>query len=160
MPKYSAGLLPYRFSDPHNLEVLIVHPGGPFWVNKDDGAWSITKGEYEPARDSDPLLVARREFVEELGKPVPEGELLELGELKQPSGKRVVAWALACDIDVSEIASNTFDLEWPPKSGQSQSFPEVDRAAWFPVKIARSKMLNGQVPFLDRLVHRLRETSA
>ena len=155
MPKCSAGILPYRFSNSHHLEVLLVHPGGPFWANRDDGAWSITKGEYEPAQEPDPILVARREFTEELGKPVPHGRLLELGELKQPSGKRIVAWALACDVDVSEIVSNSFEMEWPPKSGQMQSFPEVDRAAWFPVKRARSKMLNGQVPFLDRLRRQL-----
>jgi predicted NUDIX family NTP pyrophosphohydrolase len=157
VPKYSAGILPYRFSDSHQLEVLLVHPGGPFWASKDDGAWSIAKGEYEPAKESDPLLVARREFTEELGMPVPWGRLLDLGELKQPSGKRIVAWALACDVDVSEIVSNSFDMEWPPKSGLMQSFPEIDRAAWFPEKRARSKMLNGQVPFLDRLLRRLQE---
>ncbi len=157
MPKYSAGILPYRFSESHQLEVLLVHPGGPYWASKDDGAWSIAKGEYEPARESDPLVVARREFTEELGKPVPQGKLLDLGKLKQPSGKRIVAWALACEIDVSEIASNSFDMEWPPNSGRTHSFPEVDRAAWFPVDRARSKMLSGQVPFLDRLLAQLRK---
>ncbi|MGB9112463.1 MAG: NUDIX domain-containing protein [Acidimicrobiales bacterium] len=155
MSKYSAGILPYRLSDSHRLEVLIVHPGGPFWANKDDGAWSIAKGEYEPAQEPDPLVVAKREFTEELGKPVPRGRVLDLGQLKQPSGKRIVAWALESDIDVSETVSNSFDMEWPPKSGQVQSFPEVDRAAWFPVKHARSKLLKGQVPFLDRLLHEL-----
>lgn len=157
MPKYSAGILPYRFSESHQLEVLLVHPGGPYWASKDDGAWSIAKGEYEPAWESDPLVVARREFTEELGKPVPQGKLLDLGKLKQPSGKRIVAWALACEIDVSEIASNSFDMEWPPNSGRTHSFPEVDRAAWFPVDRARSKMLSGQVPFLDRLLAQLRK---
>ncbi len=157
MSRHSTGILPYRFCISNRLDVLIVHPGGPFWANKDDGAWSIAKGEYEPEQEPDPLLVAKREFTEELGKPFPQGKLLELGELKQPSGKRIVAWALESDIDVSEIASNSFDLEWPPKSGQMQSFPEVDRAAWFMVEQARSKLLAGQVPFLDRLLHQLAE---
>lgn len=157
MPKHSAGILPYRFSDSHRLEVLIVHPGGPLWTNRDDGAWSIAKGEYEPAQETDPLVVARREFTEELGKPVPQGQLLDLGELEQPSGKRITVWALACDVDVSEIVSNPFDMEWPPKSGQMQSFPEVDRAAWVSLQQARSKLLTGQVPFLDRLLRELHE---
>jgi predicted NUDIX family NTP pyrophosphohydrolase len=153
--KHSAGILPYRVTSSHRVEVLIVHPGGPLWANKDDGAWSIAKGEYEPAQEPDPLLVARREFAEELGKPVPPGRLLDLGELRQPNGKRIVVWALDADLDVSEVVSNSFDMEWPPKSGRMQSFPEVDRARWFPVNHARSKLSKGQVPFLDRLLDQL-----
>ena len=116
------------------LEVLLVHPGGPFWARKDDGAWSLPKGEY--AAGDDPLEAARREF----------------GEVRQAGGKQVVAWAVPGDLDVAVIRSNTFDLEWPPKSGRVQAFPEVDRAAWFPVAEARVKLLAGQHPFLDRLV--------
>jgi predicted NUDIX family NTP pyrophosphohydrolase len=157
MPKRSAGLVTYRIAPSGVLEILIVHPGGPFWAKKDDGAWSIPKGEYEPKEASDPLAVAEREFAEELGKRPPHGERLDLGELRQPSGKRIVAWGVAGDVDVSEIKSNTFEMEWPPKSGTSQSFPEVDRAAWFPVTVARSKLSNGQVPFVDRLIDHLRD---
>jgi len=156
MPKYSAGLLTYRITAGGVLEVLLVHPGGPFWAKKDDGAWSIPKGEYEPDSEPDPLAVAEREFAEELGKNPPGGRRVELGELKQPSGKRVIAWAVSGDLEVSEITSNSFELEWPPNSGTTHSFPEVDRAAWFPVLEARSKLLKGQVPFVDRLVEHLR----
>lgn len=158
MPKYSAGLLPYRTGLATTLEVLIVHPGGPFWSKKDDGAWSIPKGEYELGED--PLSVAEREFTEELGKDAPLGERLELGEVRQPSGKRIIAWAVLADIDVSDIKSNSFEIEWPPKSATMQSFPEVDRAMWFSIKRARTKLLKGQVPFLDRLAERLHATSS
>jgi predicted NUDIX family NTP pyrophosphohydrolase len=157
MPKYSAGLLPYRITESGSLEVLLVHPGGPFWAKKDEGVWSIPKGEYESAEEADPLAVAEREFAEELGNEAPQdGDRLELGELKQPSGKRIVAWAVLCDLDVSEVSSNFFEMEWPPRSGTMQSFPEVDRAAWFPLGDARSRLLKGQVPFLNRLVELLR----
>jgi predicted NUDIX family NTP pyrophosphohydrolase len=153
MPKYSAGLLPYRVARSGSLEVLLVHPGGPFWAKKDEGAWSIPKGEYEPAEEPDPVAVAEREFAEELGKEAPRhGDRLPLGELKQPSSKRIVAWAIACDLDVSEVSSNSFEIEWPPRSGTIQSFPEVDRAEWFSLGEARAKLLRGQVPFLDRLM--------
>ena len=152
MPKYSAGLLPYRIDGSDSLEVLLVHPGGPFWARKDDGAWSIPKGEYEPAAEPNPVAVAEREFEEELGSPAPVGARLQLGELKQPSGKRIVAWAVRCDLDVSEVRSNTFEMEWPPRSGTTQSFPEVDRAAWFSMSEARLKLLKGQQPFLDQLI--------
>jgi predicted NUDIX family NTP pyrophosphohydrolase len=152
MPKYSAGLLPYRINGSDPLEVLLVHPGGPFWAKKDDGAWSIPKGEYEPAAESDPVAVAEREFEEELGSPAPVGDRLQLGELKQPGGKRVVAWAVRCDLDVTKVTSNTFEMEWPPRSGTMQSFPEVDRAAWFSLSEARLKLLKGQQPFLDQLI--------
>jgi predicted NUDIX family NTP pyrophosphohydrolase len=155
MPKYSAGLLPYRINGSDSLEVLLVHPGGPFWAKKDAGAWSIPKGEYEPAAEPDPVAVAEREFEEELGSPAPVGDRLQLGELKQPGGKRVMAWAVKCDLDVTEVTSNTFEMEWPPRSGTMRSFPEVDRAAWFSVSEARLKLLKGQQPFLDQLTRAL-----
>ena len=126
-----------------------MHPGGPFWAKKDAGAWSIPKGEYGPAED--PLTVARREFVEELGVPCPAEDLIELGEVTQRGGKRVVAWCGVGDIDVAAVASNTFEIEWPPKSGRRQTFPEVDRAQFFPIDIAMEKILDGQRPLLDAL---------
>lgn len=149
MPKLSAGLLVYRRVD-GEPEVLLVHPGGPFWAKKDDGAWSLPKGEYEPSED--PLEVALREFREELGIDPPDADgAVPLGELRQPSGKRVSAWALEGDADVSDVRSNTFEMEWPPRSGRTQEFPEVDRAGWFGVEEAGRKLLRGQVGFLDRL---------
>ena len=149
MPKLSAGLLVYRRTG-GELEVLIVHPGGPFWAKKDDGAWSVPKGEYEP--DEDPLEVALREFEEEIGAEPPDhATAVSLGELRQPSGKVVRAWAVEGDLDVSEVRSNTFEMEWPPRSGRTQEFPEVDRAGWFGPEEARRKLLRGQVGFLDRL---------
>src|SRR5258708_7200693 len=120
MAKYSAGLIPFRIGQTGALEILIVHPGGPFWSKKDDGAWSIAKGEYEP--DEDPLVVAEREFVEELGTLPPTGERLELGEISQSGGKRVVAWAVSGDVDIDAgVTSNSFEMEWPPKSGKLQT---------------------------------------
>jgi predicted NUDIX family NTP pyrophosphohydrolase len=149
MPKLSAGVLVYRRGD-RGLEVLLVHPGGPYWAKKDDGAWSIPKGEYEP--DEDPLGVALREFVEEIGKMPPDpGDAVWLGELQQPSGKIVSAWAVEGDVDVSDVHSNTFEMEWPPRSGRTGEFPEVDRADWFGLEEARSKLLRGQLGFIDRL---------
>ena len=149
MPKLSAGLLVYRRTG-GELEVLLVHPGGPFWAKKDDGAWSVPKGEYEP--DEDPLEVALREFEEEIGAEPPDhATAVSLGELRQPSGKVVRAWAVEGDLDVSEVRSNTFEMEWPPRSGRTQEFPEVDRAGWFGLEEARRKLLRGQVGFLDRL---------
>jgi predicted NUDIX family NTP pyrophosphohydrolase len=150
--KRSAGLLPYHVRD-GEVHVLLVHPGGPFWRNKDDGAWSIPKGEHTV--DDGPLAVAEREFAEELGVAPPAGEREPLGEIAQSGGKRVTAWAVRGDVDVSEIASNEFEMEWPPRSGRMQRFPEVDRAAWVPVTEARTKLLPGQVPLLDRLLERL-----
>jgi predicted NUDIX family NTP pyrophosphohydrolase len=148
----SAGLLLYRRSA-SGLQVLLVHPGGPLWARRDLGAWSIPKGEY--ADDEDPLAAARREFAEELGAPPPvpasAAELLDLGEVRQKSGKLVHAWALPGDLDVAEISSNTFALEWPPRSGQLEEFPEVDRAAWFETDEARAKLNPAQVALLDRL---------
>jgi predicted NUDIX family NTP pyrophosphohydrolase len=150
VPRHSAGLLLYRFDSEGELHVLVVHPGGPFWAKKDDGAWSLPKGEYELGEE--PLTVAEREFEEELGRPPPSGPRRDLGELDQSSAKRVHAWAIKGDLDTEHIVSNTFDIEWPPKSGTIVSFPEVDRAAWFSLPEARIKLLSGQVGFLDRLV--------
>jgi predicted NUDIX family NTP pyrophosphohydrolase len=147
MSKKSAGLLLYR-KTAENLEVLLVHPGGPLWAKKDDGAWSIPKGEFAP--EEDPLAAAKREFEEETGIQ-PDGEFIALTPLKQPGGKLVFAWALRSDFDPSKLKSNTFSMEWPPRSGRQQEFPEVDRAAWFGIEAARSKILKGQAPFLDQL---------
>jgi predicted NUDIX family NTP pyrophosphohydrolase len=143
----SAGILMYRDAT-QALEVLLVHPGGPFWRNKDDGAWSIPKGEI--AVGENPEDVARREFMEELGS-APAGPLRPLGEIRQRGGKRVRAFATKGDLDVSTVVSNTFEMEWPPKSGRTQTFPEVDRAEWFTLAVARKKILEGQQPLLDRL---------
>jgi predicted NUDIX family NTP pyrophosphohydrolase len=149
VPKMSAGLLVYRRID-GGIEVLLVHPGGPYWAARDDGAWSLPKGEYEPSED--PIEVALREFDEELGSEPPDrADAVSLGELRQPSGKVVSAWALEGDLDVSESRSNTFEMEWPPRSGRTREFPEVDRAGWFDLPAARRKLLSGQVGFLDRL---------
>jgi len=150
--KRSAGIVMYRGSGTA-LELLLVHPGGPFWAKKDDGAWSIPKGEYDQGED--PLAVARREFEEELGSPPPAGDIIALGELEQPSRKVVTAYAVEGDLDAGGLRSNLFEMEWPPKSGRIQSFPEVDRAAWFTPDQARIKMLPGQRPFIDRLIARL-----
>jgi predicted NUDIX family NTP pyrophosphohydrolase len=139
----------YRRASGGGLEVLLVHPGGPFWARRDLGAWSIPKGEYGP--DEAPLAAARREFAEELGVAAPEGPIEDLGEVRQKSGKLVRAWALAGDVDISRLRSNTFTLEWPPRSGVTQEFPEVDRAEWFGVTVAREKIVPAQVPLLDRL---------
>ena len=144
----SAGILLHR-RRPEGLEVLLVHPGGPAWSKRDLGAWSIPKGEYSD--DEDPLAAARREFEEELGTAPPEGEAADLGEIRQRSGKRVHAWALAGDLDPGEIVSNTFPFEWPPRSGRTIEVPEVDRAEWFSLDAAREKINVGQVPLLDRL---------
>ena len=151
MAKTSAGLLLFRETS-GGLEVLLVHPGGPFWSRKDDGAWSLPKGEFEEGED--PLAAARREFEEETGAAA-DGEALPLGSLKQPGGKTVHAWAVRGDFDPDLLRSNTFLLEWPPKSGRMREFPEVDRAGWFPLETARQKILKGQAGFLDRLQERL-----
>jgi predicted NUDIX family NTP pyrophosphohydrolase len=152
MTKLSAGILLYRGAPP-SLELLLVHPGGPFWAKKDGGAWSIPKGEY--VQGEDPLTAAKREFAEELGSPPPQGEFVDLGELKQPSRKIISAFAASGDFDPASLQSNRFDLEWPPKSGRLQFFPEVDRAQWFTPEAARVKILPGQEPFIDRLLERL-----
>ena len=149
MPKLSAGLLLYRDRD-GQLEVLIGHPGGPFWARRDEGAWSVPKGEYDPAED--PWTVAQREFTEEIGKPPPAGPRLELAPIRQPGGKTVTVFAVGADLDLTGAASNTFTLEWPPKSGRTQEFPEIDRVAWFDIGTAREKLLKGQRPVLERLL--------
>lgn len=149
MPRTSAGLLVYR-RGPSGIQVLLVHPGGPLWARRDEGAWSIPKGEHGPEEDA--LAAARREFREELGQDPPDGEPLALGEVRQPGGKRVTAWALEGDLDVGEVRGDTFEMEWPPRSGRIARFPEVDRAGWFDPEEARRKLLPGQVPFLDRLL--------
>lgn len=147
MAKQSAGLLPFREHE-GRLEVFLVHPGGPFWARKDDGAWSLAKGEYEPGED--PEAVARREFEEETGF-LPRGPFVSIGTVTQKGGKRVVAWAFRGDFDPARLRSNTFSMEWPPKSGRSREFPEADRAGWFSLPEARRKILPGQAPFLDAL---------
>jgi predicted NUDIX family NTP pyrophosphohydrolase len=131
------------------LEVLLVHPGGPLWVRRDGGAWSIPKGEYEPGED--PLPAARREFAEELGVPAPDGPAEDLGEVRQKSGKLVHAWGLEGDLDAGAVSSNTFELEWPPGSGRRIEVPEVDRAEWFSLEQAREKINPAQAELLDRL---------
>lgn len=146
----SAGLLLYRQSPDSVLEVLAVHPGGPFFGNRDEGAWSIPKGEVEG--DGDAEATADREFAEELGTAAPPGARIDLGQITQRGGKRVRAWAVAGDLDTTTVSSNTFELEWPRGSGQMASFPEVDRAAWFTVAEARRKLIEAQTPFLDRLL--------
>jgi predicted NUDIX family NTP pyrophosphohydrolase len=148
VPRTSAGILVFRHA-PHYLEVLLAHPGGPFWARKDDGAWTIPKGELGQAED--PLLGARREFEEEMGQAI-DGRFIPLGEVTQPGGKRVIAWAIESDFNPARLRSNRFTLEWPPKSGRRQEFPEVDRAAWFDPDTARRKILRGQLPFIDRLL--------
>jgi predicted NUDIX family NTP pyrophosphohydrolase len=149
MAKRSAGILLHR-GGADGVEVLLVHPGGPFWAKRDDGAWSIPKGEYSDGED--PEAAARREFAEELGSPLPEDtELRDLGEVKQKNGKVVVAWAAEGDLDASAARSNTFEMEWPPRSGRRQEFPEIDRAEWFPLARAREKLLPAQAAFLDKL---------
>jgi predicted NUDIX family NTP pyrophosphohydrolase len=138
----------YRQRD-GKLEVLLVHPGGPFWQKKDDGAWSIPKGEL--TENEDGMEVARREFQEELGSAAPNGEAIPLGEVRQAGGKVVSAWGLPGDLDVTRMTSNTFEIEWPPHSGKMQQFPEVDRAGWFDLDTARRKLLPAQRAFIDRL---------
>jgi predicted NUDIX family NTP pyrophosphohydrolase len=148
----SAGILLYR-RGAAGFEVLLGHMGGPFWATKDDGAWSLPKGEHGP--DEEPLAVARREFEEELGSPVPAADLVPLGECRVTRVKVLTMWAAEGDLDAGTCRSNTFELEWPPRSGRMQEFPEIDRAAWFPVDEAREKLVKGQVPFLDRLLERV-----
>ncbi|MGV0850187.1 NUDIX domain-containing protein [Mycolicibacterium phlei] len=149
MPKRSAGLLLYRIAD-GELQVLIGHPGGPFWARRDEGAWSIPKGEYDEGED--PWTVARREFEEEVGKPAPDGPRIEFDPVRQPSGKIVTVFAVRGDLDLDGAHSNTFTMEWPKGSGQIREFPEIDRVAWISVEQARSKLVKGQRPILDRLV--------
>lgn len=144
----SAGLLLFRRGKA-GCDVLLVHPGGPFWARRDAGAWSIPKGECEEGED--PYAAARREFAEELGTPPPDGEVVELGEVRQKAGKIVIAWGIAGDLDPEQISSNTFTMEWPPRSGRTGEFPEVDRAQWFDLAQARERINPAQVALLDRL---------
>jgi predicted NUDIX family NTP pyrophosphohydrolase len=144
----SAGLLVHRNRD-GALEVLLAHMGGPFWARKDEGAWTIPKGELEPGED--PAAGARREFAEELGHAPPPGPLVELGEIRQRGGKRVVAFAVEGDFDPATLQPGTFELQWPPRSGQTQAFPEVDRVAWLDLATAKRKIVKGQAELLDRL---------
>lgn len=148
MPKLSAGLLLFRETD-HTLQVLIGHPGGPFWARKDEGAWSIPKGEYVDGED--PWAAAQREFTEEIGKPPPAGPRIDLPPLRQPGGKVVTAFAVRGDLDLDGAVSNTFTLEWPRGSGTFREFPEIDRVGWFDLAQARVKLLKGQRPLLDQL---------
>jgi predicted NUDIX family NTP pyrophosphohydrolase len=149
--KRSAGILLYRLRN-DEPEVLLVHPGGPFWTRKDAGAWSIPKGEYSD--DEDALACALREFEEETGTALAPGELTDLGTVRLKSGKVIRAWAAEGDLDADAVHSNTFELEWPPRSGRIQSFPEVDRAGWFGIEEAREKLNPAQAAFLDRLPNR------
>jgi predicted NUDIX family NTP pyrophosphohydrolase len=151
MPQKSAGLLMYRLTG-DGPEFLLVHPGGPFWTRKDDGAWSIPKGLYEPAED--PLAAAKREFEEETGCR-PQGDPTWLGEFRYASGKILSAWALEGDFDLAGFQSNTFAMEWPPRSGRTAEFPEADRAGWFGPDVARAKILKSQLPILAALLKRL-----
>jgi predicted NUDIX family NTP pyrophosphohydrolase len=145
----SAGLLVFRIRA-DGPEVLLVHPGGPFWASRDEGSWSIPKGEYDPAVDR-AIDAARREFSEETGHPVPDGRPVDLGEVVQRSGKVVRVWAVEGDLDADDVVSNPFTMEWPPGSGRTAEFPEVDRAGWFTTAEARRILLAAQTPFLDRL---------
>ena len=144
----SAGILLWRRKETR-LEVLLAHPGGPFWASKDAGHWTIPKGEVEPGEEL--AAVARREFAEETGHELGEGPWIELGRIRQKSGKEVVAWAVCGDLDETTAVSNTYELEWPPRSGRIQAFPEIDRVAWFGLAEARRHLKAAQVPFLDRL---------
>jgi predicted NUDIX family NTP pyrophosphohydrolase len=148
----SAGIVLHRAGD-GGPEVLLVHPGGPFWAKKDDGAWSIPKGEYEP--DEDALACALREFEEETGTRLDAAELIDLGAVVQKAGKEVRAWAVRGDLDPATVRSNSFTMEWPPRSGRRQEFPEIDRAEWFTLDTARVKLVAAQAELLDRLVERM-----
>src|SRR5207302_1233686 len=154
MPKKSAGLLVFRKQDKRGIEVLLVHPGGPFWQNRDEGAWTIPKGEFTD--DEDPLAAAKREFEEETGAAPPDGDYIPLKTITQKNGKLVHAWAVEGDFDLTQVRSNTFSCEWPPKSGRMQEFPEVDRAEWFAPEVAKRKVFSGQPALIDELL-RLRE---
>ncbi len=145
----SAGLLLFRERDDGALEVLLGHMGGPFWARKDEGAWSIPKGELDPGEA--PLAGALREFAEELGHAPPDGPVVELGEIRQKAGKRVIAFAVEGDFDPAQILPGTFELQWPPRSGRTQTFPEVDRVAWFDLATAAAKIVRGQAALLERL---------
>jgi predicted NUDIX family NTP pyrophosphohydrolase len=150
--KRSAGILLYRGTT-GRIEVLIGHMGGPLWARKDAGGWSVPKGEYQP--DETPEAAARREFQEELGLPVPAGELIDLGSVRQSSGKVITLWAMAADLDPGLVVPGTFEMEWPKGSGVVREFPEIDRVEWFDLDVAREKLVKGQQAFLDRLAEHL-----
>lgn len=152
MPKHSAGILLYR-RGADGLEVLLGHPGGPFFVRRDDGVWSVPKGEYHDAEE--PRAAALREFAEETGTALPDRNLDDLGEIRQRGGKLVRAWAAPGDLDPATVVSNTFEMEWPPRSGRTRAFPEIDRAAWFSLEEARRRIVPAQAELLDRLSDRL-----
>jgi predicted NUDIX family NTP pyrophosphohydrolase len=151
MPKQSAGILLYRFRD-NQLQVFLVHPGGPFFRNKDEGIWSIPKGEFE--NDEGALTAAKREFEEETGQKI-EGDFMQLDPVTLKSGKKVYCWAIEGDIDHETITSNLFEIEWPPKSGKKHTFPEVDRAAWFDIETAKVKINEAQAKFIKELNNKL-----
>ncbi len=146
--RISAGILLWRTREDH-VEVLLAHMGGPLWVKKDLGHWTVPKGEIEPGEERGD--VARREFLEETGHVVPAGPMIELGEITQKSGKVVVAWAVQGDLDPAQAFSNTYEMEWPPRSGRIQAFPEIDRVEWFDLEEAARRLKAAQVPFLERL---------
>lgn len=152
MAKHSAGILLYR-RGPAGYEVLLVHPGGPFWAKKDLGAWSLPKGEF--VEGEEPLLAAKREFEEEVGSVPPDGEYKALGEVKNSSGKIVQAFALEADLDLTNFKSNTFEIEWPPKSGKNLTIPENDKAEWIALPLAKQKLMKYQAPFIDRLAEHI-----
>ncbi|MFD6090547.1 NUDIX domain-containing protein [Oerskovia sp. NPDC060338] len=149
----SAGLLLHRVGDGGEVEVLVGHMGGPLWARKDERAWTIPKGEHDP--DEDPHAAAVREFTEELGSAPPDGPEIDLGQIRQRAGKTVRAWARRADFDASTATSNTFEMEWPPRSGRTATFPELDRVAWVPLTRARELLVAGQVELLDRLADAL-----
>jgi predicted NUDIX family NTP pyrophosphohydrolase len=149
MPRESAGLLPFRERN-DSIEVFLVHPGGPFWAKRSEGAWSIPKGELSPGES--PTVVALREFEEETGMRPSSNELMPLGSVRQAGGKVVHGWAIKGDFEIDRLRSNTFEMEWPPRSGKVRTFPEVDRAAWFDIDTARQMIIPGQRPLIERLV--------
>jgi predicted NUDIX family NTP pyrophosphohydrolase len=153
MPKHSAGILLFRKVE-RKLEVFLVHPGGPLWEHRDLGAWSIPKGEFEA--DEDPFSAARREFAEETGFEI-DGDFIPLTPVRQSAAKTVHAWAVETNLDIPEIRSNTFSMQWPPKSGRYQAFPEVDRGEWFTIPRARKKLVSGQLALLDELLEYLKQ---
>lgn len=157
MKKHSAGILLYRESN-GNVEVLLGHPGGPFFARKDQGVWSIPKGEYDEGES--PLDAAKREFTEETGQPLPAADYVDLGSVKRSDGKVIYAWAAQGDIDVDAFRSNTFEMEWPPKSGRRQQFPEIDQIAWLPLHEALAKLSPAQTAFIERLAAHLGKTIA
>jgi predicted NUDIX family NTP pyrophosphohydrolase len=152
MEKFSAGILLYRIKKPNSLEVFLLHPGGPFYIKKDKGVWSIPKGEFD--KNENPLEAAKREFKEEIGNEI-NGDFIELSPIITKSKKTIIAWAVEGDIDQSEIKSNTFEMEWPPKSGKIQKFPEMDRGEWFYTFDAREKIHEAQISLIDELLKKM-----